>query len=165
MMFAMAAHSGYWLLLLCAGTMMHQPAVATLTDYPRFTAYSCDTGPITAAGKHKTPASFGGNVYSAIRIGHPLPINGTTTHPRCESFNASSDPLGPCFTSPASAKAYLDTIPAGHRAISLEGQPTLYTIQIGNVTTPRHLACFDPIADSVRGPWLDMWSQTVHHRF
>ena len=143
------------------------------TSVTQFTAYSCDTGPTTGSGpwapsagrSNETLTSFGGNVYSAIRLGHP---RASATNPKpapCNSYNASADPLGPCFTSPAEAKAYLGTIPAGHRAISLEGQPTLYTIQIGNLTVPRHLECFDPIADSVNGPWLDAWSETVHARF
>ena len=133
---------------------------------------TCDTGPTTGSGpwapagrSNETLTSFGGNVYSAIRLGHPRASTTNSKPAPCNSYNASADPLGPCFTSPAEAKAYLGTIPAGHRAISLEGQPTLYTIQIGNLTVPRHLECFDPIADSVNGPWLDAWSETVHARF
>ena len=90
-------------------------AAAAPTQANRFAIYSCDT-----IGQ----PTVGGNVFSAIRIAHSKQP-GT---PKCPSYNASSDPLGPCFTSPAAMKALLDEIPEGKRAISLEGT-TMYYLQ------------------------------------
>jgi hypothetical protein len=127
-------------------------AEAVQAPTSQFTAFSCDT-----FGQ----PTVGGNIFSAIRIAHSKQP-GT---PKCPTYNDSADPLGPCFVSPERAKAYLDTLPAGHRAISLEGQPTLYTVEGADKVIPRGLACFDEIAPGVRGPWLDSWSSVVRRRF
>ena len=123
----------------------------------QFTAYSCGNGQLQP--------TVGGNVFSAIRIAHSKQPGA----PKCPGYNASADPLGPCFISPEVAKAYLDKLPAGHRSISLEGQPTLYTVADGAAkTVPRGLECFDQISrvgGGVRGPWLEHWSTVVQGRF
>ena len=141
-----------WVLLAPATTAGSLSAPVRQSQ-SQFAAYSCDT-----VGQ----PTVGGNVYSAIRIAHskqPGP-------PHCPGYNASADPLGPCFVSPEFAKEYLQQIPAGHRAISLEGQPSLYTVANGaEKTVPRGLDCFDEIAAGVRGPWLDDWSRVVRARF
>ena len=106
-----AAATGLLLLLVAAapGAAGGQP--------PQFTVYSCDT---------TNQPTYGGNIFSAIRIGHPkAAADGPHQMAHCPSYNSSADPLGPCFVSPEAAKAYLDKLPAGHRSISLEGQPTL----------------------------------------
>lgn len=128
-------------------------AAAAPTQANRFAIYSCDT-----IGQ----PTVGGNVFSAIRIAHSKQP-GT---PKCPSYNASSDPLGPCFVSPEDAKRYLDQLSAGHRSISLEGQPSLYTVtDRTEKAVPRGLAAFDEIAPGVHGPWLDGWSRVVRARF
>jgi hypothetical protein len=40
-----------------------------------------------------------------------------------------------------------------------------YTVQIGAEQVPRHLDCFDELANGVKGPWLDGWGGVVHRRF
>ena len=142
----MLTAAALWILFAATTTITRPPPA------PQFTAYSCDT---------TNQTTVGGQIFSAVRLAHPQ----TPGSPRCPSYNASADPLGPCFVTPEFTKAYLDRLPTGHRSISLEGQPTLYTVSIGAQEIPRHLDCFDEIAPGVKGPWLDDWSRVVRARF
>lgn len=97
------------LLLLVAGRV----DVATSAE---LTAFSCDTpgvGPLNTTSHT--------NFYTAVQIaflgGGGCPYPGPT-----------AAALGPCFLSPAAAKAALDLLPAGKRALSLEGD-SLYSVQ------------------------------------
>ena len=79
-----------WVLLAPATTAGSLSAPVRQSQ-SQFAAYSCDT-----VGQ----PTVGGNVYSAIRIDHskqPGP-------PHCPGYNASADPLGPCFV----PKAYFN---------------------------------------------------------
>lgn len=88
-------------------------AVSADEDRRAYRAFSCDTGNITLS-----------NVYSAV----PVRPTGRSAHRGCATgASASADPLGPCFARPSDIKALLDALPAGARALTLEGYLTVHS--------------------------------------
>ena len=80
-------------------------------------AFGCDTTLNTS-----TTASHEPYFYPAARIA------GLVGSSACPYLAATTAALGPCFVSPVVVKAALDLLPAGKRAISLEGT-SLYDVQ------------------------------------
>ena len=126
-----------WLLL--AGLLAALPATVCV----ELSAFSCDTDNVTAFP----------NFYPATKIG-------AQTGGACPDLGHDADPLGPCFLSPAAAKAALDRVPAGKRALSLEGRSLYWVVNASGATLFQ-----DPLPDGTLSPWVDQWASTVQRRF
>ena len=84
---------------------------------------------------------------------------------QCPFANASVSALGPCFVSPQAVKAQLEQVPAGMRAISLEGNG-MYYLERQSPTSQQAIPYFmDTLPGGVQGPWFDTWAAALKTRF
>lgn len=145
------------LLLFVAAALWPQPAAAAATTAYR--AFSCDT-----AGQNATAAL--GAISSAVKLG-------IVHSAACPVADASADPLGPCFVSPAEVKASLAGVQPGMRAISLEGGSPYYLEHLTDRVPHEPVWYFlDNLPaganwtnHTASGPWFDTWSAVLHRRF
>jgi hypothetical protein len=115
----------------------------TATTATPHVAFSCDTQQELA----------GNNVFSAASIGRAGPPGCAV----CPNANVSS-----CWTSPESVWSQLKALPAGRRAISLEGFSPYYCEMPGPGKT---WWWQDKLADGSASPWGDVWAAEVKRRF
>eukprot|EP00040_Diaphanoeca_grandis_P025038 m.138273 g.138273 ORF g.138273 m.138273 type:complete len:518 (+) comp29982_c2_seq1:132-1685(+) len=106
-----------------------------------FVTFSCDTVNTTTTQ---------GNFFAAIA----LRPSGTCRYP-----TPDADPLT-CFVSPEEVKMYLDSLPQGRRAISLEGS-SLYSVENASGAT----IFLDVFKDGTPSPWMEQWASVVEKRF
>eukprot|EP00038_Savillea_parva_P025692 m.48971 g.48971 ORF g.48971 m.48971 type:complete len:577 (+) comp7061_c0_seq1:143-1873(+) len=124
-----------------------------------YRAVSCDTD-------NATVVVGGAMVVSAV----PFP---TIRGPSCpEGAGPTADPLGPCFTPPATVKSALDQLPAGVRALTLEAGPGMYYLFTPNASDAPWGGMHDmyymdtlPGPAKVKGPWADVYTQATRSRF
>ena len=107
-------------------------------------AFSCDTQEERA----------GNNVFSAASIGRA----GQAGCAVCPNANISS-----CFTSPSAVWDQLSKLPAGRRAISLEGFSPYYCENPSGAGKTWWWQ--DKLSDGSASPWGDVWAAEVHRRF
>ena len=119
----------------------------------QFVAYGCDT-----TVNDTTPVARPPFFFSAPRIAIQRV---SSDKENCSTVGPGADPLGPCFTSPQDIKTQLDKVPAGFRAISLEGT-TLYNVEDSRTGKDMFR---DPLPDGALSPWMNDYVATVSSRF
>jgi hypothetical protein len=143
----------------CASVAVCSSGDGSAAGKSYYRAFSCDTGNVT----------MGGNVFTAVSV----PVIASSKHSGCPAGGkgVGANPLGPCFTSPAAAKAELDRLPAGARAISLEGN-SMYYLEDANASAarwggsgPRYYMDVLPGTAGVSGPWADVYRREIKSRF
>ena len=116
----------------------------------------CFAVEVSFASPHVTYSCDGGNASSNVLNAASLGRAGKAGCAVCPNADVST-----CWISPAEIWAQIEPLPAGRRAISLEGFSPYYC-EDANTTK---WWWQDKLSDGSRGPWGDVWAKEVLRRF